>query len=192
MSGHSKWNNIKNKKGAMDSARAKDFAQIAKLIRIAVKEGKSANPEFNPRLRVMLDKARAANMPKDKIERAIERGEGKTKDGAAVAEILYEAYGPSGIGILIQAVTDNAARTSAELKYVLSRHGGTLAGPNAAQFLFKRSQDGMAFTPLMPLQVEAQSISLFQDLLASLNALEDVEDIFHTAQEDESTDLRAE
>lgn len=180
MSGHSKWNNIKNKKGAMDSHRAKEFAQLAKLIRIAVKEGKSASPEFNPRLRVMLEKARSANMPKDKIEIAIERGQGKTKDGLAVQEVLYEAYGPGGIGMLVQAVTDNPARTSAELKFAFSRHGGSLASPNAAQFLFQRSEDGMSFAPLMPMEIDKQSLTLFTDLLDSLHDLEDVEEIFHT------------
>ncbi|MBP7875441.1 YebC/PmpR family DNA-binding transcriptional regulator [Candidatus Woesebacteria bacterium] len=182
MSGHSKWNNIKNKKGAMDSQRSKEFAQIAKLIRIAVKEGKSANPEFNPRLRVMLDKARAANMPKEKIERAIERGQGTTKDGASVHEVLYEAYGPGGIGMLIQVVTDNPTRTSAELKFAFSRHGGSLAGPNAAQFLFQRvEENGVSFVPLLPTEIGAETASLFTELLNSLGELEDIEEIFHTA-----------
>lgn len=182
MAGHSKWNNIKNRKGAMDSARAKEFAQIAKLIRIAVKEGKSDNPEFNPRLRLLLEKARAANMPKDKIERAIEHGQGKTKAGAAVQEILYEGYGPGGIGILVQAVTDNPARTSSELKFAFSRHSGSLASPNAAQFLFQRSTDGTGFVPLMPTPVDPQQQRLFEDLLTALEALDDVEEVFHTAQ----------
>lgn len=181
MSGHSKWNNIKNKKGAMDSQRAKEFAQLAKLIRIAVKEGKSANPEFNPRLRMMLDKARAANMPKDKIERAIQRGLGTTKEGVSVQEVLYEAYGPGGVGILIEAVTDNAARTSAELKFVLSRNGGSLAGPHAAQFLFQRSSDGLLFTPLMPIELDASMAAQLRMLLEGLREIEDVEEIFHTA-----------
>lgn len=179
MSGHSKWSNIKNKKGAADSQRAKEFAQLAKLIRIAVKEGKSANPDFNPRLRVMLDKARAANMPKEKIERAVERGEGKTKGGAVVQEVLYEAYGPGGVGMLIQAVTDNPARTSSELKFAFSRHGGSLASPNAAQFLFQKSDDGMSFAPLLPMAIDPESRSLFLDLLRSLEELDDVEEIFH-------------
>lgn len=182
MAGHSKWNNIKNRKGAMDSQRANEFAQISKLIRIAVKEGKSENPEFNPRLRLMLEKARAANMPKDKIERAIERGQGKTKAGVSVQEVLYEGYGPGGIAMLVQAVTDNPARTSAELKFAFSRHGGSLAGPNAAQFLFQRSSDGMSFTPTMPILLEKEHQTLFSDLLESLSALEDVEEVFHTAQ----------
>lgn len=182
MSGHSKWNNIKNKKGAMDSQRAKEFAQLAKLIRIAVKEGKSANPEFNPRLRVMLDKARAANMPKDKIERAVQRGLGTTKDGVSVQEVLYEAYGPGGVGILIEAVTDNPARTSAELKYAFSRHGGSLAGPHAAQFLFQRSTDGLVFTPLMPHSLDSATVSQLMILLDNLHEIEEVEEIFHTAQ----------
>lgn len=181
MSGHSKWNNIKNKKGAMDSQRSKEFAQIAKLIRIAVKEGKSASPEFNPRLRVMLEKARSANMPKDKIERAIERGQGKTKEGVSVHEVLYEGYGPAGVAMLIEAVTDNPTRTSAELKFAFSRHGGSLASPNAAQFLFQRSADGLAFTPLMPIELDKSVVSVFTDLLDSLSELEDVEEIFHTA-----------
>lgn len=171
----------------MDSQRSKEFASLSKLIRIAVKEGKSPNPEFNPRLRVMLDKARAANMPKDKIERAIERGSGVTKTGASVHEVLYEGYGPGGIAILIAAVTDNPARTSGELKFAFSRHGGSLASPNAAQFLFSRSEDGMSFTPLMPMTLEPADQTMLVSLLEALSELDDVEELFHSASLPEET-----
>jgi YebC/PmpR family DNA-binding regulatory protein len=181
MSGHSKWNNIKNRKGAADAKKSKEFAQVAKLIRIAVKEGKSDNPDFNPRLRVMLDKARAANMPKDKIEKAIERGSGKTKAGTQLHEVLYEGYGPAGVALLIQAVTDNPTRTSSEIKFVFSRNGGTLAGPHAAQFLFQRAGDGVSFSPLMPQELAAADLETFLSLLDALEAQDDVEEVFHTA-----------
>ena len=182
MAGHSKWNNIKNRKGAVDAKRAKEFAQVSKLIRIAVKEGKSDNAEFNPRLRLLLDKARAVNMPREKIDRAIERGKGTTKGGAVLHEVLYEGYGPAGVAVLVQAVTDNPTRTSAEVRYVFSRNGGSLAGPNAAQFLFQRAGDGTSFTPLMPQPVAGNELAQLHDLLEALDQLDDVEEVFHTAE----------
>lgn len=178
MAGHSKWNNIKNRKGAADKARAKVFGQIAKLIRVAVKEGQSGDPKFNPGLRLMLDKARAANMPKHNIDRAIERGLGKTAAGTAIQEIVYEAFGPGGVGMLIVAHTDNANRTSSELKYILSRNNGSLGGPGSAMYLFERNKESGDFQTTMPLEIDEQSRQSLQSLIELLEENDDVEQVF--------------
>ncbi len=182
MAGHSKWHNIQKRKGAVDSKKAREFAAISKLIRISVKEGGSDNPDFNPRLRLMMDKARAANMPNDKIKKAIIRGSGKSESGAQVHEVLYEGYGPEGVAMLVQAVTDNPARTSAEMKFIFSRNGGAMAGPNAAQFMFSKTADGTGFEPLMPNQVSADAQAQIIALIDAFEEHEDVESVFHTAQ----------
>lgn len=181
MAGHSKWNNIKNRKGAVDAKKSKEFAELSKQIRLAAKEGKSDNPDFNPRLRLALDKARAANMPKEKITKAIERGMGRSESGQQVHEVLYEGYGPEGVAILVQAVTDNPTRTSAEMKFIFSRHGGALAGPNAAQFLFTRSEDGTEFMATMPTVVSSEARAQLLAMFEAFETHDDVEGVFHTA-----------
>lgn len=182
MAGHSKWNNIKNKKEATDSKRAKVFAQIAKQIRIAVKEGKSDNPQFNPSLRVQLDKARAANMPKDKIQKAIDRGMGKGAEGATIQEVTYEAFGPGGAALMIMAVTDNSNRTSSDVKYALSRNGGSMAGPGAAKYMFQRSSDGQGFEPTMEIELSEVDQKSMQSLIDALEEHDDIEEVVTNAK----------
>lgn len=178
MAGHSKWHNIQNRKGAVDRKRGKLFSDLSKLIRVAVKEGKSDDPKFNPALRLLMDKARAANMPKENIKRATERGMGRSASGAAIQEIMYEAFGPSGAAFLVIAHTDNPTRTSGEMKFILSRNGGSLAGPGSAQFLFTRAEGG-EFVPTMPLEINDESeMQKILDLRDALSENEDVEDIF--------------
>jgi len=181
MSGHSKWNNIKNRKGAMDEKKAKDFAQVAKMIRIAVREGKSGDAKLNPSLRIPLEKARAVNMPNDKIQRAIDTGLGN-RGGKAVQEIIYEGFGPGGVGLLIETTTDNTQRTSAEMKFILSRHGGNLGGPGTAMYLFTRQQETMEYFPTMPFVVEDPATAAqLDELEAALRANDEVEDIYFAA-----------
>lgn len=182
MAGHSKWHNIQKRKGAVDAKRSKEFAAISKLIRIAVKEGGNENPDFNPRLRLLMDKARAANMPNDKIKKAIERGSGKSASGAQVQEVLYEGYGPEGVAVLVQAVTDNPVRTSADIKFIFSRNGGSLAGPNAAQFMFAKTEDGTGFEPSMPMQVSKEAQNQVISMIDAFEGHDDVEAVFHSAQ----------
>jgi len=179
MSGHSKWNNIKNRKGAVDGVRASTFNQLSKLIRIAVKQNGSGDPRSNATLRTLLDKARAANMPKEKVQRAIDVGLGKGSNGA-INEVIYEGYGPGGVGILVVAQTDNANRTSGEIKFIFSRHNGSLAGPGAAMFLF--TKNGQGYQPSMPLEISEEIV--MEQLLELRDALlenEDVEDIYLSA-----------
>ncbi|MEX0896420.1 MAG: YebC/PmpR family DNA-binding transcriptional regulator [Patescibacteria group bacterium] len=185
MAGHSKWNNIKNRKGAVDAKRSKIFAQLSKQIKIAVKEGKSDNPQFNAGLRMVLDKARAANMPKDKIQRALERGMGTTAAGASLQEVLYEGFGPGGVGLLIQAVTDNNNRSSSDIRYILSRHGGSLGGPNSAKYLFERKNDG-SYVVTMPMDISETDSKQLMQLIEKLEEHEDVEDVYAAISSEEA------
>jgi len=138
MSGHSKWAKIHRAKETSDQKRGQSFTKLSNAITLAVKEGSGiADPEFNFRLRMAVDKAREANMPKDNIARAIDRAAGKG-EGNILEEILYEGYGPGGVGFLVQSVTDNRQRTVQEVKNVFDRSGGAVASPGAVSFNFKK------------------------------------------------------
>lgn len=134
MSGHSKWSTIKRKKGAEDAKRGKIFTRLARDLMLAAREG-GGDPNFNPTLRTAFEKARAANMPKDNIERAIKKGTGELA-GDELEEIMYEAYAPHGIPVLIKCVTDNRNRTLADLRKVFNRQGGNLAEAGAVAWMF--------------------------------------------------------
>lgn len=133
MSGHSHYATIKRQKEAKDAARGQIFSKLAKAISVAVKTGGGANPETNYKLRVAIDKAKAANMPKANIERAISKGTG----GGTLEEVTYEGFGPGGIAIIVEAATDNRNRTVQEIKGFFERGGGNLAGPGAVSFNFE-------------------------------------------------------
>jgi len=137
MSGHSKWSTIKRKKAANDARRGNLFTRFAREIAIAAREG-GGDPESNFALRLAVDRARASNMPKENIDRAIRRGTGEDKDGAAFEQILYEGYAPHGIAVMIEVVTDNRKRTVAEVRHILTRAGGSMAEAGAVAFKFKR------------------------------------------------------
>ncbi|MFQ6099979.1 MAG: YebC/PmpR family DNA-binding transcriptional regulator [Anaerolineae bacterium] len=136
MSGHSKWSTIKHKKATTDARRGKLFTRLAREITIAARKG-GGNPDVNFRLRLAVDKAKAANMPRDNIERAIKRGTGELK-GEDLAEVMYEGYAPNGVALLMQVLTDNKNRTVAEVRRVLTRQGGTLADAGAVIWQFDR------------------------------------------------------
>lgn len=139
MSGHSKWATIKHQKESKDAKKGQIFTKLAKAITVAVRTGGGiGDPEKNFKLRLAVDKAKALNMPKDNIQRAILKGEGE-KDGENWSEVTYEGYGPEGIAIIIEAATDNKNRTTAEIKNVFERAGGTLASPGAVAFQFKKN-----------------------------------------------------
>lgn len=133
MSGHSKWSQIKHKKAITDARKGKLFSKLSAQISIAAKKG--GDPTMNPTLRMMVEKARASGMTKDNIDRAIKRGTGEL-GGAALEQVRYEAYGPGGIAILIDAVTDNKNRMVNEVRSTLSRFGGKLADPGSVSYLF--------------------------------------------------------
>jgi len=134
MSGHSKWSTIKRKKGAADAKRGALFTKLAREIQIAAREG--ADPEMNFKLRLVIDKARSDNMPKDNIERAIRRGAGLEK-GEALEEVMYEGYGPHGVAVLTHVVTDNRNRAVAELRHLFSRVGGSLGEQGCVAWQFE-------------------------------------------------------
>ena len=138
MSGHSKWSTIKHQKGVADQRRGVAFTKLGRAITIAVRENGSGDPESNFSLRLAIDRAKAANMPKDNIERAIERGLGKGGNGENFKEVVYEAFGPQQIGIIIQVLTDNTNRTIAEVKKIIEHSGGVMASPGAVSYLFEK------------------------------------------------------
>ena len=134
MSGHSKWSTIKRKKGAADAKRGQVFTKLGKEIELAARSG--PDPEFNFKLRLMIDKAKAANMPRDNIERAIRRGAGLEKGAAQLEELVYEGYGPHGVAIVVNVLTDNRNRSVAEVRKVLTRAGGSLGESGCVSWLF--------------------------------------------------------
>jgi YebC/PmpR family DNA-binding regulatory protein len=136
MSGHSKWATTKHRKGAKDSARAKVFAKLIRQVEVAAREG-GGDPATNASLRTMFQKAREASVPIDTIERAIKRGTGEL-EGVRYESISYEGYAPHGVAIIIETLTDNRNRTSAEIKHVLSKNGGSIAEPGAVSWQFDR------------------------------------------------------
>ncbi len=135
MAGHSKWHNIKNKKAKMDAKRGQIFTKIIRELTVAARQG-GGDPEFNPRLRIAIDKAKAANMPAENIERAIKRGTGEL-EGVTYEEVSYEGYGPEGVAIIVEALTDNRNRTTAEVRHIFSKHGGNLGSSGCVSFLFE-------------------------------------------------------
>lgn len=136
MSGHNKWANIKHRKSAQDAKRSQMFTKLIRELTIAAREG-GGDPESNPRLRTAIENAKAANMPKDKIESAIKKGTGEL-EGEELSEIMYEAYGPGGVALLISVVTDNKNRAAQEVRHVLSKWGGSLAESGAVSWNFER------------------------------------------------------
>lgn len=133
MSGHSKWSTIKRKKGALDAKRGQAFSKLSRMITIAAKEG-GLDPEMNFKLRLAIDKAKVANMPSANIDRAIQ---GANKDSANIEQILYEAYGPSGVALLINSVTDNKNRSASDIKAVLNKYNGSLGAPGSVAWMFE-------------------------------------------------------
>jgi len=136
MAGHSKWAGIKHKKAVVDAQRGKMFSKIVREIMVAAKQG-GGSPEANPRLRLTISKAREANMPKDKIEQAIQKGTGELP-GVSYEEMVMEGYGPGGVAILVQALTDNRNRTAAELRSLFTKHGGNVAGAGSVSWQFQK------------------------------------------------------
>ncbi|MHB0875143.1 MAG: YebC/PmpR family DNA-binding transcriptional regulator [Anaerolineae bacterium] len=134
MSGHSKWSTIKRKKGAADAKRGQLFTKIAREIQIAARDG--GDPDSNFKLRLILEKARGANMPKENVERAIKRGSGDDKD-TQMEEINYEAYAPHGVALIVQTLTDNRNRTVAEVRRIFTRAGGSLGESGSVSWLFE-------------------------------------------------------
>src|SRR5438270_11410 len=137
MSGHSKWHSIKHKKAVVDARRGQHFTKLARAITIAAREG-GGDPDGNPGLALAVQKARDASMPKDNIERAIAKGTGEGVDAEQIETVLYEGYGPGGVALLIEAVTDNRNRTGADVRHQLTKNGGSLGEPGSVSYLFDK------------------------------------------------------
>ena len=152
MSGHSKWSTIKRKKAAEDARRGQIFTKLAKEIAIAAHEG--PDPDINMKLRLAVDKAKAANMPKDNIERAIRRGAGLDKDAAELEEIMYEGYGPHGVALMIEVVTDNRNRAVADIRRWFNKLGGSLGESGCVAWQF----EPMAYFTLPPNDLDADRV----------------------------------
>lgn len=167
MSGHSKWANIKYRKGAQDSKRAKLFTRLGKELTIAAKEA-GGDPNFNPRLRLAIEKAKAANMPKDNLERAIKKGTGEL-EGADYIEIRYEGYGPAGTAFIVEVVTDNKNRSASEVRATFSRRNGNLGTDGAVSWMFQRkgeivvSGEGVNSEELMMAALEAGAEDIIEE-----------------------------
>jgi YebC/PmpR family DNA-binding regulatory protein len=170
MAGHSKWAGIKHKKAIVDSRRGKLFTKLARAITVAAKEG-GGDVEGNPALSLAVQKAKDASMPKDNIERAIAKGTGEGTDVDALEAVMYEGYGPGGVAILVEALTDNRNRTGSEIRHAFNKHGGTLGEPGSVAYLFDKKGvvivDGSQYSEddLMPaVDAGAEDIVLDEDV----------------------------
>lgn len=176
MSGHSHWATIKGQKAVADARKGKIFSYIGRQITLAVKEGKSGDPNDNPHLRLALEKAHEANMPKDNVKRAIDKGLGKSASGATLQEIIIEGYGLGGVAIMVTATTDNPNRTKSEIRQIIDRRGGSTGEPGSVAYVF--TSGAPSYT--VPFSgTEAQKI---QELIDALEEHEDVETVKHNAQ----------
>ena|SRR3989344_717224 len=169
MSGHSKWSTIKRQKGLTDAKRGQAFTKISNVITIAVKLGGGGDPASNPRLRVAIDAARAVNMPKDNIQRAIEKGLGKGKEG--LEEVVYEGFGPGHVAFIAEGVTDNRLRTNQEIKNLFERNGGNLGNQGSIAYLFEKKGE------IRVVSRQSTAISKEDEMLELIDlGAEDVED----------------
>jgi YebC/PmpR family DNA-binding regulatory protein len=158
MSGHSHWAGIKQRKGVNDAKRANVFTKFGRIVTIAARDG-GGNQDTNFKLKLAIDQARAVNMPKENIERAIKRGTGELKDGAEIQEAMYEAYGPGQVAMLIKAATDNKNRTLGEIKTILTKNGGKMVAAGAISFMFKQAGNiNIAVGDKDPYEIEMKAI----------------------------------
>ncbi len=184
MAGHNKWSKVKHIKGPADAKRAKIFSKLSREIFVAVKEGASDDPDLNPGLRMVLLKARQANMPLDNVQRAIQKATGEGA-GASYQDLTYEIYGPHGVAILAEISSDNKNRTAAEIRHILSKNGGTIASAGAVTRLFHRkgqimiARDSVEEEKVMEIALEAGAEDFNAEpegyeVITETNAFEDV------------------
>jgi YebC/PmpR family DNA-binding regulatory protein len=176
MSGHSKWSKIKHQKAATDASRSKEFGKIA--ARIAVESKLCGGDITSPALRTWIDKARAVNMPKDNIGRAIAKGKGS--DMSSMDSVTYEAYGPGGVALIVTALTDNRNRTAQEVKHILSKNGLALAAPGSAAWAFTVTHEG--YTPNSTMPISDEDGEKLSEIIEQLENLDDVQEVFTNAE----------
>ncbi len=175
MAGHNKWSKVKHKKAAQDAKKSREFSKLARLI--TVEAQRCGGDTDSPALRALIDKARAANMPKENIMRAVSRGAGK--DDAALQSLTYEMYGPGGVAMLIEVLTDNPNRSHQEVKHAVSKRGFELAAPGSAQWAF--SKEGDAWTPSTTVSLSEEETAALEELREALEELEDVQEVITNA-----------
>jgi len=180
MSGHSKWASIKHKKAATDARRGQLFTKLARAITVAAREG-GGDPEANFTLSAAIQKARDFSMPKGSIQRAIDRGTGAGADAAAIERVIYEGYGPAGVAVLVEALTDNRNRTSAEMRHAFEKHGGSLGEPGSVAWVFEKrgvvmvDADRYSEDDLMPaIDAGAEDVAREGDSLKVVSAAENL------------------
>jgi YebC/PmpR family DNA-binding regulatory protein len=180
MSGHSKWAQIKHKKAATDAKRGKQFTKLARAITVAAREG-GGDPAGNPTLATAIQKAKDFSMPKDNIQRAIDRGTGAGDSEGTIERAVYEGYGPGGVAIMIEALTDNRNRTGAEVRHAFDKHGGSLGEPGSVAWIFEKrgvvlvDADRYSEDDLMAaIDAGAEDVSHDGDLLKVLSAVNDL------------------
>lgn len=187
MSGHSKWKTIKHKKGLADAKRGQAFTKIAKIITIAAKEG-GGDVESNFKLRLSIEKAREVNMPKDNIQRAIDRGTGKSSENIDFKEVLYEGFGPENTAIMVETITDNTNRTNAELRSIFSKNGGSLVGLGSVAYLFDRV--GYLFVPISEKSLQEEKILELMEIIGVVDVEGDSEGIEIYTKDDKFAEVR--
>lgn len=175
MSGHSKWANIKRKKEVMDAKKGKIFTRLVQDIMVAARSGGDINA--NPSLRTVVEKAKALNMPKERIERAIAKGSGKL-EGTQFVETQYEGYGAGGVAIIVKGLTDNRNRTVSEVRYIFSKNGGSLGEAGSVSYIFA---NGDYSNPTFKVPLNDDDLQKLESLIDELSQLNDVTDTFHNA-----------
>lgn len=175
MSGHNKWSKIKHKKASTDAKKSKVFTRLSRIITV---EAKKSGGLDSPGLKVAIEKARKVNMPNDNIERAIKKA--TEADSGDMESALYETYGPGGVAILIEALTDNKNRTASEIKHLLSKEGLELGKPGSALWAFEKTNDG--FTAKIPASLIEEDSKRLEKILEALDEQDDVQEIYTNAQ----------
>lgn len=176
MSGHNKWSKIKHKKAATDAKKSKIFGKLVRMIQV---EAKKADGDINsPGLRTAIEKARQENMPNDNIDRAIK----KASEAGDASPVVFEAYGPAGIGMIITGLTDNNNRTSAEIKHILSKTGGSLGTPGSVSWNFTRDLENGDWTPNTTMELSDTDLEKLSNLVEALEDNDDVQEVFTNAE----------
>ena len=185
MSGHSHWSTIKYKKGAADAKRGNVFSKISREITIAAKEG-GGDPNFNAKLRMIIEKAHSFNMPTDNIERAVKKGTGEL-EGAKLESVVFEAYGPGGVAVIIEGITDNKNRALGEIKKILTQSGGKLVGEGGVQWMFERTINketaSLEWLPKQSIEISEKDKEACQKLFEDLDENEAVQEIYSNFKE---------
>lgn len=191
MSGHSHAKTIKRIKEASDKKRGQIFSKMARLISVAVKEN-GPNPDTNPKLRIAIETARSANIPKENIDRAIKRGTGEDVSAEKLEEVIFEAFGPGGVAIIIEGITDNKNRTLGEIKQILNQHGAKMIGAGGVRWMFERKlkePGSLEWEPKQGIKVTAQDRKDCERLFESLDENEAVQEIYSNLVDEPSPHL---